>query len=103
MHEGNFARAESAAVAALLASQEAQDEIYAVASRLNLGNIKMRLGRMREAREELETARVAAEAVGYVLGQGYALGNLADLALSCGAYPEAVDLYEQVFKVLGHT
>ena len=101
MWEGNFARAESAAVAALLAAEEAHDEIYAVASRLNLGAIKMRLGRTGEAREELATALDEARAVGYTLGEVYALGNLADLALSCGDYPEAIALYEETFQVLG--
>jgi ATP/maltotriose-dependent transcriptional regulator MalT/DNA-binding SARP family transcriptional activator len=101
MQEGNFERAESAAVAALLAAQEAHDEIYAVSSRLNLGAIKMRRGQVAAARQDLETALVAAEAAGYTLGRLYALGNLADLAVSCGAYFEAIEWYGRIFDVLG--
>ena len=98
--EGNFERAESAAVAALLAAQEAHDEVCAVVSRLNLGAIKMRLGRSEEAREELETALVAAESVGYTIGRLYALGNLGDVALSYGDYTHAMQLYEQTLEGL---
>ncbi|MGO8949700.1 MAG: BTAD domain-containing putative transcriptional regulator [Ktedonobacterales bacterium] len=102
MREGKFGLAESAATAALLAAQEAHDEICAVVSRLNLGAIKMRLGRSVEAREELETALVAAEAAGYTIGRVYALGNLGDLALSCGDYTQAIQLYEQTLESLGY-
>jgi ATP/maltotriose-dependent transcriptional regulator MalT/DNA-binding SARP family transcriptional activator len=98
---GNLERAESAAVAALLAAQEAHDEIYVVSSRLNLGAIKKRRGQAAAAREDLETALVAAEAAGYTLGRLYALGNLADLALSRGAYAEAIEWYKRVFSLLG--
>jgi ATP/maltotriose-dependent transcriptional regulator MalT/DNA-binding SARP family transcriptional activator len=101
MQEGNFERAESAAVAALLAAQEAHDEIYAISSRLNLGAIKLRRGQAAAAREELDTALVAAESAGYTLGRLYALANLADLALTCGAYAEAIEWYERVFEVFG--
>jgi ATP/maltotriose-dependent transcriptional regulator MalT/DNA-binding SARP family transcriptional activator len=101
IQEGNFERAESAAIAALLAAQEAHDEIYAVSSRLNLGAIKMRRGQVAAARQELETALVAAEAAGYTLGRLYALGNLADLAVSCGAYEESIEWYDRIFEVLG--
>jgi DNA-binding SARP family transcriptional activator len=101
MQEGNFVRAESAAVAALLAAEEAHDEICSVASRLNLGAIKMRRGRVAEAREELATALDEARAVGYTLGEVYALSNLADLALNSGAFLDAITLYEQTFQVLG--
>jgi LuxR family transcriptional regulator, maltose regulon positive regulatory protein len=101
IEEGNLERAESAAVAALLAAQEAHDELYAISSRLNLGAIKMRRGQPAAAREDLETALVASEAAGYTLGRLYALGNLADLALSCGAFAKAIDWYEKIFDVLG--
>ncbi len=100
MQEGNFERAESAAIAALLAAQEAHDEICAVVSRLNLGAIKMRLGRSREAHDELELALAAAESAGYARGRVYALGNLGDLALSCGDYTRAIQFYEQTLEGL---
>ena len=98
--QGNFERAESAAAAALLAAQEAHDERCAISSRLNLGAIKMRLGRSQEAHKELESALVAAESAGYVIGRLYAFSNLADLARSCGDYPQAIHLYEETLEGL---
>jgi LuxR family maltose regulon positive regulatory protein len=92
---GELDVAESEAHAALLFAQEANDEVIAITSRLNLGAIRQALGRYDEARDDLEAARAQADIAGYKPAAAYALSNLGDLELALGNCDRAVDMYEQ--------
>ncbi len=92
---GAYAKAEAAASSALLYAQEANSEVDAINSRLNLGAIAIRTNRPAVAREHFEVASVHADAAGYALGQAYALTNLADLERSTDAFERAAATYER--------
>ncbi len=97
---GEYAIAEREASAALLCAQEANDEVIAISSRLNLGAIRQYLGRPDAAREDLEAALAQSEVAGYRPGRAYALGNLGDLELIVGNRERAIDMYEQALTTL---
>ncbi len=98
IQQGDMARAEQAATTALLAAQATRNVVSAICSHLNLGAVKMRTRRLHDAQIDFETALVQAQAAHYPTGVGYALGNLADLALCMGDYEQAIDLYERVLQ-----
>lgn len=103
---GDYRRAEPAAATALRFAQEANAEIDAISSHLNLGAIHLQSGRERAAREHFEVARAQADACGYRLGTAYALLNLGNLALDCGEHDRALATYErglQMAHELGDT
>ncbi len=93
--QGRYRQAEGLASLALHTAQEANDEIDAINSRINLATAKQCLGRSREARGDLEAAGSQAELAGYTLGYIYALTNLGDVELSTKQYARACEVYEQ--------
>ena len=96
IQQGNYRLAQQAATTALLAAQETHDEISAICSHLNLGAVKLRTRRLLEAQIDFDAALSQAEAIQYPIGTGYALSNLADLAVCLGHYTKAIELYERV-------
>ncbi len=95
MAQGDYQRAEPAAADALRFAQEANAEIDAINSRLNLGAINLQTGQQRVAREHFEVARAQADACGYRLGTAYALLNLGNLELDRGEHERALAAYAQ--------
>jgi LuxR family maltose regulon positive regulatory protein len=93
--QGDYQRAEPAAAAALRFAQEANAEIDAINSLLNLGAIDLQRGRERAAREHFAVARAQSEACGYRLGTAYAVLNLGNLELDQGTYTQGRATYEQ--------
>lgn len=97
---GAYKEAESAAATALLYAQEANDEVRAVACRLNLGAVRQHLGEIAAARADLEAALAQAESIGHGQCRVYALANLADLELNTGNYQRALELAERTAREL---
>lgn len=95
---GAYREAEAAAATGLLYAQEANDEVRAIACRLNLGAIRQHLGQMEAARADLEAALAQAEAIGHAQGRVYALANLADAELNTGNYQRALTLAERTAR-----
>lgn len=97
--QGAFAEAEAAATFALRAFQEANAEIDAIASRLNLGHCLLQQGRIAQAREHFEVAQANAEAASYLPGQAYALLNLGNLELNAEQYERAEVHYAEAERL----
>ncbi len=97
--QGAFLQAESAAAAGLLYAQEANDEVRAIACRLNLGGVRAYLGQIETARGDLTAALEQSRATGHVQGEAYALANLGDLELTAGNYAAAVDVFAQAARL----
>lgn len=96
---GRYSEAESESEAALLAAQEAGDDVDAINSRLNLGTIKHLTDRPISAREDFEAAHTQAEMCSYALGRAYAQANLGDLALAQGEYAVAITAFERALAL----
>jgi LuxR family maltose regulon positive regulatory protein len=97
-----FRQAEELAEISLRYAEEADDELIAIACRLNLGGTRQYLGRPDAARRDLEEARVRAEMAGYAVGQVYADANLGELELYLDRLPQAVAAYERVLATEEH-
>lgn len=98
---GEYKAAENAAATGLLYAQEANDEIRAVACRLNLGAVRQHLGDVVAARADLEAALAQAESIGHAQGRVYALANLADLEFNIGNYARAVEVADRTEQDMG--
>jgi LuxR family maltose regulon positive regulatory protein len=94
-----YADAEMPARTALLYAQEADNEVDAVNIRLNLGAIRLRTGRLAEAREEFEVARAHAEEAGLRRSEAYALAHLGDLELYQGDIAKAHSTYKLAIHI----
>lgn len=97
---GAYKEAESAAATGLMYAQEANDEVRAIACRLNLGAVRQHFGATAAARADLEAALAQAEAVGHAQGRVYALANLAELELNTAHYARALELAERTAREL---
>jgi ATP/maltotriose-dependent transcriptional regulator MalT/DNA-binding SARP family transcriptional activator len=97
--QGAFAEAEAAATFALRAFQEANAEVDAIASRLNLGHALLLQGHVTQAREHFEIAQANAEAASYLPGQAYALLNLGNLELNAEQYARAEVAYAEAERL----
>ncbi len=103
MRAGRYGEAERHAVQALCFGQEANDDVGAVSSRLNLAALRASRGAHAQAREDVQTAMDQARHAGFALGRVYAYLNLGDLerlegnySAALAAYHRAIDAAERV-------
>ena len=97
---GTFREALDQALIALRYAEECEDEIGAIASRLNIGAARYSLGQMVAARADFVTAEEQSQAIGYATGRIYALSNLADLEAMSGNPREAISPYQQALALI---